>query len=716
MVLETTDVQTLDVIETGGTIDMEGVDSRKPTDGTKQLLKALESFTPALETHRPLPEPLDSTNIGPDQWRLLLDCVHSLCRRKVQAKKGDDRPTAGIVIAHGTDTLQETALVMALEASRRGLSFPIVFTCAYSPASEPGSDALRNLVLASVVAQSYLLAEDGKHVVPPGVYVVVGNEVHLASRIKKVTTRPMNNRSYVESVPAPFGQITVSHKANLWSLDVANEVRLRVHHGLRTPAAGGDLGSEGSNPKFGYVEHLWFKRDSPPRILAETLKRAYHVSVEDNVRAALVLQGDFSRMEDREIDEIVTVLRQFRRGSPQVPVFTGSPRVVKRIADAARRTGLVYLIPKSLSHGKARTKLSWLLQADLAPNKLHSALKRDIAGECFEIAVLPDWIAGESYGPNNYSDRGPMKRVVIVYPGIYPSVFQEASASLLNSESKKRELNIVGFGDGNIPLGSMTVAATVSRYLKNSYGLELLVSDDAPFHEIETELSATIRYDERFRDGVLDRYEIKDPREMARHLLLWSKQTAENAEERWIGKAAESLPQLFGEALSLPYDKVRRKIEEHAALTRAFLGLLSEVRERRHYLGEMGDSLARQGLEVPALTMETMGDLSELGARSHRILEDWLKEIDRRSFSLLARLLAGVFARRIMKEAIANAHGVLGTLVRCVDKGVRVSIWTNAEMAATDTRKYEMGNFLLIAGVDSEEARGWEAGPLRLRS
>lgn len=714
------DIQTLDVIETGGTIDMEGLDSRKPAEGTRKLLTALESFTPSLELHRPFAKPLDSSNIGPEQWQDILNCVNTLCNRKKEllskTEGNKNLAAAGIIIAHGTDTLQESSLIMALESSRIRPPFPIVFTCAYAPQTEAGSDALRNLVLAGVIAQSYLLANGERHVVPPGVYVFVGSEIHLASRIKKVTTRPMNNRSYVESIPAPVGQITVSHKADFWSLDVSNEVRLRLHQELlHRPDK--DLPPSPSIPlkKFGYVEHLWFKHDSPPHLLEETLTRCHHIGVDENVRSALVLQGDFSRKQETEIQQIVSTLVRFRQGLLQIPAFTGSPKVVQKIWETSKRRDLIFLIPKSLTHSKARTKLSWLLQFDPSLRQLALGLKRDLSGECFEIPVLPDWIAGESYGPNNSADRTSAKRVVIAHPGISPSVYKEASRALLESKTKKRELNIVGFGDGNLPLGTITMAGTLSRYLKNSYGLDLLISELAPFYEIEIELSATLRYDERFRDAVLDRYIIANKKEMARHILLWAKRTVEASDERWTRKVAESLPLALSDTLGISIQRIRLTLERNNSLAQAFLGMLSKERGQTSYINQVTTLLAHQGIDVTSLAFNISGSPEQVGALAARSIEEWLQHIDRRSLSLLARLLSDVFSRRIMKDALVNANDVLATFVRCVDAGVHVNIWTNADMAATDTRKYELGNFLLVAGVDSEEAAGWVSGPLRLR-
>src|SRR5437870_3497162 len=59
----------------------------------------------------------------------------------------------GVVVLHGTDTMQYTA--SALSFMLRGLGVPVVFTGSMIPGGEPGSDSLPNLRDAvSVAARS----------------------------------------------------------------------------------------------------------------------------------------------------------------------------------------------------------------------------------------------------------------------------------------------------------------------------------------------------------------------------------------------------------------------------------------------------------------------------------------------------------------------------------------------------------------------------------
>lgn len=110
---------------------------------------------------------VDSKDMGPPVWRpLLRRLVHHLARPEVQ----------GIVITHGTDTLEETAwLLQTVLAPTK----PVVITCAMRPATAVTPDGPQNLLDALVVA-----AEPGAH----GVVAVCAGQVHSARRVRKVHT------------------------------------------------------------------------------------------------------------------------------------------------------------------------------------------------------------------------------------------------------------------------------------------------------------------------------------------------------------------------------------------------------------------------------------------------------------------------------------------------------------------------------------------------
>ncbi|MEC6748655.1 asparaginase [Marinilactibacillus sp. XAAS-LB27] len=84
----------------------------------------------------------------------------------------------GVVITHGTDTLEETAYFLDLTVP---FSIPIVMTGAMRPTNEIGSDGVRNLQNAVWTAMSDDAADKG-------VLVVMNEEIHAARYVTKTHT------------------------------------------------------------------------------------------------------------------------------------------------------------------------------------------------------------------------------------------------------------------------------------------------------------------------------------------------------------------------------------------------------------------------------------------------------------------------------------------------------------------------------------------------
>jgi L-asparaginase len=81
----------------------------------------------------------------------------------------------GVVVAHGTDTLEEVAFLCDLV---HGAEAPVVFTGAMRPASAPGADGPANLLDAIAAARAQEAAD-------LGVVVVLAGEVHAARAVLK---------------------------------------------------------------------------------------------------------------------------------------------------------------------------------------------------------------------------------------------------------------------------------------------------------------------------------------------------------------------------------------------------------------------------------------------------------------------------------------------------------------------------------------------------
>ena len=78
-----------------------------------------------------------------------------------------------IVITHGTDTLIETGLLLQARLTR--LKVPIILTGAMTPLGFEGSDGLQNLTESLFAAR----------LLPPGVYLVVHNQVFPIHQVRK---------------------------------------------------------------------------------------------------------------------------------------------------------------------------------------------------------------------------------------------------------------------------------------------------------------------------------------------------------------------------------------------------------------------------------------------------------------------------------------------------------------------------------------------------
>jgi L-asparaginase len=158
------------VLGTGGTL--AGTASR-PGDnigytaaqiGIGQLLAGIPSLANVPIESEQVAQ-VDSKDMTFAIWRdLAARCAHWLAQEDV----------AGIVVTHGTDTLEETAFFLheVLPAAK-----PVVLTCAMRPATALSPDGPQNIVDAIAVA-----SHEGAH----GVVAVCSGRIHHARDVQKV--------------------------------------------------------------------------------------------------------------------------------------------------------------------------------------------------------------------------------------------------------------------------------------------------------------------------------------------------------------------------------------------------------------------------------------------------------------------------------------------------------------------------------------------------
>ena len=120
-----------------------------------------------------------SSNIGPENWPLIARRVNRVFR--------EEPDVDGVVLTHGTGTMEETAYFLQLTVKS---SKPVVMTGAMRPASAVGTDADLNLFNAIQVAAS-------PNAGGRGVLVVMNNQIHNGRDVTK--TDPLHVETFKDS-------------------------------------------------------------------------------------------------------------------------------------------------------------------------------------------------------------------------------------------------------------------------------------------------------------------------------------------------------------------------------------------------------------------------------------------------------------------------------------------------------------------------------------
>ena len=163
------------VVATGGTIAGAAPDATQTTGyqagviGVEQLLAAVPGLGAIARVHAEQIASIDSKDMTPALWTQLARRVNALLA-------SDD--VDGVVITHGTDTLEETAYLLHLSVDS---TKPVVLTAAMRPASALSADGPLNLLNAVTVAAHAAAAGQG-------VLVAFNNRIHCARDVTKVST------------------------------------------------------------------------------------------------------------------------------------------------------------------------------------------------------------------------------------------------------------------------------------------------------------------------------------------------------------------------------------------------------------------------------------------------------------------------------------------------------------------------------------------------
>ncbi|MFA5560738.1 MAG: asparaginase [Acholeplasmataceae bacterium] len=173
------------IVFTGGTISMHKHESTFKTvinDNQNELLKILESNIPHVEllSHQFSMKPSPAVTPG-DMFNLA-----KLTNQYIENPNID-----GVVITHGTDTLEETAYFLDLYLNTKK---PVVVTGSMRNFSELGYDGLSNLHSSILVASS----SESKNL---GILVVLNDEINSAREVTKSHTMALDTFKSLEFGP-----------------------------------------------------------------------------------------------------------------------------------------------------------------------------------------------------------------------------------------------------------------------------------------------------------------------------------------------------------------------------------------------------------------------------------------------------------------------------------------------------------------------------------
>ncbi len=186
------------VLATGGTIAGSSANPassahyQAATVPVSQLVQAVPALADVARVEAEQVAQVDSKDMMFDLWRLLA------ARIGYWSAQAD---VAGIVITHGTDTLEETAMFLHLT---QACPLPVVMTAAMRPSTSLSADGPLNLLDAVRVAASP--AAVGK-----GVLVVLNQQIHAARDVVKAHTSAVDAFHSPVAGPLGFVQDTYVH-------------------------------------------------------------------------------------------------------------------------------------------------------------------------------------------------------------------------------------------------------------------------------------------------------------------------------------------------------------------------------------------------------------------------------------------------------------------------------------------------------------------------
>jgi L-asparaginase len=266
------------VLAAGGTIAMAGEDGAVPQLDAAALIAAVPALAavPGLQAR--------TLGTWPGVHVTAADALEIARAAAAEAATG-----RGVVVTHGTDTLEETAVLCDL---LHGAEAPIVVTGAIRPASAAGADGPANLLDAVRAAGDAATAG-------LGAIVAFAGELHAARTVRKSDS--VSSRAFSSPRTGPLGRVS-EQRVEVWSAPVRLPPLPAAQLDARVEVIPAGLGSDGTLIDAalaagvdGLVVVLLGAGHAPPAFLASCKAAAARVPVVACVRpeAGRILRGTY---------------------------------------------------------------------------------------------------------------------------------------------------------------------------------------------------------------------------------------------------------------------------------------------------------------------------------------------------------------------------------------------------------------------------------------
>jgi L-asparaginase len=301
---------TVALLSTGGTIASKQDQVKGgyvPALSGEDLVSAVPAIKKIAQIEVEPVSNISSSDMTPEIWIRLAGRVKELLAKP---------EITGIVVTHGTNTLEETAYFLDLTTSS---TKPVILVGAQRPASDPDSDGPRNLLNAIRVAVS-------SEAINKGVMVVMNGQINAARDVTKTNTSQVETFRGLE-----FG-----------ALGVVDVERVRFY---RAP----------------------LRRQTIPLPSAKRLGRI------DIVMSYAGADGRLIRSLAREGDVQGLVIAGFGLGGVTGPMFDAIQEARKQgipvVVSTRVPTGRVFPLPAAKGSALALREIGCVLAANLSPQK-----------------------------------------------------------------------------------------------------------------------------------------------------------------------------------------------------------------------------------------------------------------------------------------------------------------------------------------------------------